>query len=173
MCPLICLKKYMELLPDETKEDTLFPKWLKSSKLFSSQQVLGKDKLANLMTEMSELAHLSKKYTNHCLRVTGINLLHESGMTNAAIANVTGHKNANSVQRYIRSNTVNLTRANDIFAAACKGTSTKRKYEDNEMEVTSKMEISQYMQVEANMDEGKCEKLIKLNGTFENCTFHF
>ena len=62
-------------------------------------------------------------------------------MTNAAIANVTGNKNANSVQRYIRSNTVNLTRANDIFAAACKGTNTKRK--NNEMEVTSTMEISQ------------------------------
>lgn len=58
MCPLRRLKEYMELLPDETKMDTLFPKWLKSSKLFSSQQVLGKDKLANLMAEISEAVHL-------------------------------------------------------------------------------------------------------------------
>ena len=170
MCPLRRLKKYMELLPYETKMDTLFPKCLKASKLFSSQQVLGKDKLANLMAEMSELVPLRKRYTNHCLRVTGINLLHESGMTNAAIANITGHKNSNSVQRYIRSNAMNLSRANDVLAAACK---ERPKRKNNDMEVTDKMEFSQYMQVERSVNTEKCEKLIKLKGTFENCTFHF
>ena len=59
--------------------------------------VLGKDKLGSLMKALSEKAKLSKQYTNHCIRITGDNVLHESGLSNEEISMITGHKNTLSL----------------------------------------------------------------------------
>jgi hypothetical protein len=49
---------------------------------FSQQQVLGKDTLSKLMSNLTKILNLSEKYTNNCIRVTAINVMQESGMTN-------------------------------------------------------------------------------------------
>jgi len=86
---------------------------------FSKQQVVGKDTLGKLMSNLSKLLNLSEKYTNHCIRVTAINIMHEAGMSNDEISFNTGHKNSSSVQRYLRKNHKNLIKACDALSV-CK-----------------------------------------------------
>lgn len=114
MCPVKRLKEYLGKLPN-TKDNCLFP-GVKKDGSFSSNTVLGKDKLGNFIKNLSKAVGLDTLYTNHCLRVTGINMMHEAGMTPEEIASVTGHKDNGSVQRYLRRNNRKLIRASDILA---------------------------------------------------------
>ena len=54
------------------------------------------------MTHISESANLSGKYTNHCARATCITVLSESGFEARQIVTVSGHRNEQSVQNYVR-----------------------------------------------------------------------
>lgn len=102
-CPVRCFELYMSKLSPNNEE--LFQKPLsKPSKdqWFCSNRTLGKNYIGNLMSILSENLQLSKRYTNHCVRVTNVSVLRESGYTNEQIASVTGHKNPNSVQRYAK-----------------------------------------------------------------------
>jgi integrase len=114
-CPLSKYKTYLDLLPANTKENTLFP--LISKKGFvSSVAVVGKDKLGNLMKRLSERCGLSRKYTNHCIRVAGINVLHKSGFNDKEISTITGHKNTASVQRYVRTSDETIEKASEVLS---------------------------------------------------------
>ena len=99
-CPVECFTMYLDLLPEYTLENTLFPKCTKNS--FSSLAVLGKDSLGNFMKTVSRNANLENMYTNHCIRVSVVTILQEKGIPNEEIAKVTGHKNPMSVHRYSR-----------------------------------------------------------------------
>jgi len=102
-CPVECYLVYMDKLPSENP--SLFPKPLaKASERawFCSKKVLGKNLLGNLLADISQEFGLSKKYTNHCVRVTTVQVLKEQGYKNEDIALVTGHKNPNSVQHYVK-----------------------------------------------------------------------
>jgi len=125
-CPIKRLKNYLSLLPDTVKDNTLFPKCLKDGK-FSSSSVIGKNYLAQLMSNLSECLHLSKKYTNHCIRVTAINMMHESGLSHEEISFSTGHKHAGSVQRYLRKNDKGLEKAFDALSGTTTSTSSTSK----------------------------------------------
>ena len=115
-CPVKRLHQYLNALPEQTKENTLFPKYNDKQKRFSSLQVLGKDKLGNVMADLSNESCLSRRYTNHSIRVTGINFMHDSGMSNEEISSITGHKNPKSVQHYIRKNEQKIMHASDVLS---------------------------------------------------------
>lgn len=118
-CPVKSLKFYLNHLPSQTKEDTLFPLVTKTGKI-SQSALIGKNTLGDLMKKLSNTLTLSKMYYNHCLRVTGINVMHESGMSHEAIATITGHKSTASVQRYIRTSDNQLKTASRCLSdAAC------------------------------------------------------
>lgn len=123
-CPVATLKKYLDLLP-ETKNNALFP-GIKKDGTFSTLVVLGKDNLGNFMSQVSEKVKLSKRYTNHCLRVTGINKMHDSGLSVEEIASVTGHKHSGSVQRYIRRDARKQIKASDILSGSMEKTSDEQ-----------------------------------------------
>ena len=81
LSPFACLN----ILPGITKDNTYFLSSQTTGKISK-----GKDSLGDLMKKLSANLILSKKYVNHCVRVTGINVLHENGMSNEDIAIVTG-----------------------------------------------------------------------------------
>ena len=60
---------------------------------------LGKNKLGNMMSELSRAAALSKNYTNHCITATAISALDRSGYEARHIMTVSGHRN----EAYIKS----------------------------------------------------------------------
>ena len=55
-----------------------------------------------MMSNISKSAHLSKNYTNHCVRATCISVLSESGFEARHIFTISGHKNEQRVQNYVR-----------------------------------------------------------------------
>ena len=52
------------------------------------------------MKELSELAQLSKTYTNHFLRATAITLLDQNGFEARHIMFISGHKSEGSIRSY-------------------------------------------------------------------------
>ena len=58
--------------------------------------------LSGMMVRLSEAAHLSKAYTNHCLRVTSVTLMKKAGLEDRKIMAESGHKCITSLQAYDR-----------------------------------------------------------------------
>lgn len=104
LCPVESFEKYFKLLPKESQ--TLFPKpkvhISPKEEWYCSNASIGKHTFDSLMPRLSSEAKLSKRYTNHCIRVTAITVLKENGKSNEEIAQFSGHKNHQSVQRYCR-----------------------------------------------------------------------
>lgn len=100
-CPYKAVESYLTKIAG-CKTDTLFPKPCKTpgSKWYQERQVLGKDKLGNMMARISNLAGLSKRYTNHCLRPTYITQLKDAGFSNEEVCVLTGHKDERTVKKY-------------------------------------------------------------------------
>jgi len=100
-CPVVALEQYLGKIP-ETFAD-LFPKPLTNPRdsniWYCGHQAVGKNYLSELLPRLSNELQLSKRYTNHCVRVTTVSVMKEQGFANEDIASVTGHKNSNSVQR--------------------------------------------------------------------------
>lgn len=182
-CPVECFTMYLNLLPENTFENTLFPKCTKNS--FSSMALLGKDSLGNFMKTVSKNANLKNIYTNHCIRVSVVTILQEKGIPNEEIAKVTGHKNPMSVHRYSRhrkddklqliSDHLNSEKSNS-------GTSKKKTYEIAIENRTSNEsmgnEVYEYTCANINQNfhesvtkENVEPKFIFSNCTFNNCTF--
>ena len=87
-------------------KNVLFPKPLKPKRdddeWYSRTEVLGKHTLFDGMKIISDLANLSKKYTNHCIRASVVTTLSESGFSASEIQSVTGQKRAETVERYTK-----------------------------------------------------------------------
>ena len=170
-CPVSILKRYLSKLPEKTKDNTLFPS-LKKDGTFSEMTVLGKETLGNLMSNLSKKVNLSQKYTNHCVRVTGINLMYESGMCETEIAAITGHKDTRSIQRYFRKNEKNAIRASNVLA----GQNEPKSVVGKKIKITSN-ESKEVWEVESENQNEMVErsnlKTVALSGTFNNCTFSF
>ena len=111
-CPVASFKKFVSLLNPE--EEALFTKPLKNwrtSTAWYSKQKLGANSVGTMMKLISTEAKLSKMYTNHCLRATTATILAQSGVQDRDIANVTGHKNPQSLQHYINNPSIEKKRA--------------------------------------------------------------
>jgi hypothetical protein len=63
---------------------------------------IGANTMAAFMSKISEYLHLSQKYTNHCLRATGITVLGRKHFQDSEIASFSGHKSHESLAIYKR-----------------------------------------------------------------------
>ena len=63
---------------------------------------MGVNRIGSLMKTISKAARLSKEYTGHCIRSSVVTNLFNKGIAIDEIACVTGHKESNSVKRYLR-----------------------------------------------------------------------
>ena len=93
---------YISKLPP-TREEL----WLKPKKkvgfeddLWYEKTVVGQHMLDNFMKKISEIAGLSKSYTNHCIRSTVISNLDMFGFEARHITAVSGHKSENTIRSY-------------------------------------------------------------------------
>ena len=101
-CPVQAIQLYLSKLPHNS--NVLFPKpkikfqddW------YSEKEVLGKHTLFDGMKKISELANLSKIYTNHCIRASVVTTLSEQGFTPSEIQTVTGQKSIETIERYTK-----------------------------------------------------------------------
>ena len=98
LCPVETFKRYMDLLHPQNK--AFFQKPNKTKTAFT-KEVLGKNTLGEMMKVISTVANLSKTYTNHQIRKTTATGMRRSGFTLEQIANVTKHKNLDSLKHYV------------------------------------------------------------------------
>ena len=61
---------------------------------------VGKNSIASFMKVISDKAGLSRKYTNHCLRVTAISVLRRNGIDDSDIRSVSMHKTTDGIRPY-------------------------------------------------------------------------
>ena len=102
-CVVKCFEMYLEKIPEGNSY--LFPmprKSFSNQEWYCDKKNVGKNGLSVMMKNISKDANLSYIYTNHCIRVTTISNLSRQGYSAEEISSVSGHKNASSVQRYVR-----------------------------------------------------------------------
>ena len=98
------LKKYLSKLnPDN---EALFQKPLskyhKDGAVWYGKTPIGVNQLYEFMPRLSAEAGLSKRYTNHCIRAMVATNLCDAGVSNIGIMSVTGHRNVQSLNTYIK-----------------------------------------------------------------------
>ena len=105
-CPVLAVKTYLSKRNKQCQALWQKSKNHKALKFSYAEDVwycnatLGKHKLENLLSEMSKKAGLDTIYTSHCLRATSVRILKASGLENARVKSVTGHKSDLAVESY-------------------------------------------------------------------------
>ena len=103
-CPVKAFEKYLSKLNPEN--DAFFQKPLvkfhKDAPTWYSKIPVGINQLYNFMPRLSAEAGLSKRYTNHCIRAMVASTLSDAGVSNLGIMSVTGHRNVQSLNSYIK-----------------------------------------------------------------------
>jgi len=170
-CPVAAFEMYMEIISKNCNHEHLFPKpctnmskGLSQKRWYTKKQTVGKNTVDNLMSTLSETLDLSKRYTNHSLRVTHITVLKENGFTNAEIAANTGHKNPESVDKY------NRKRRDDDFAsmsAALSCETSRNAVVIKRVGKTGKVTIR-----EQEENQGSVHVNVQFSGNFQNCHFY-
>ena len=102
LCPVKAFQRCMyNLHPDNNNL------WQKPKKFFPVYRLpwynnvkVGHNTHEKFMSNLSENAKLSKRYTNHCLRVTRITSLTRDHFTLKQIMSITGHKSVESLAVY-------------------------------------------------------------------------
>ena len=105
LCPVRAFENYTNNL--NKKCESL---WQRPAKKFPTTEgkawydnvVVGHNTHDKFMTKLSEDCNLSKKYTNHCIRVTGITSLKRGNFSDKQVMAITGHKSIDSLAIYQR-----------------------------------------------------------------------
>lgn len=95
-----CIWLFQQVRPNAKPGDTV---WYKN-------EPLGVNSIAGMMSNISDAAKLSARYTNHCVRATTINVLLRDGVDGHNIIARTGHKSVESIQPYIGHTTADQKR---------------------------------------------------------------
>ena len=105
LCPIRSYENYLGHLFEkcpflwQTPNDGAFQK---GNTIWYKNKRVGENTIGQFMTELCKHVPTSKKYTNHCLRVTGTTNLTRCNFTDKQIMSVTGHKSLQSLSLYQR-----------------------------------------------------------------------
>ncbi|CAC5369743.1 unnamed protein product [Mytilus coruscus] len=104
LCPVKSYEKLLSKLHPENKRVWQRPRdtFCDNDSVWYTKQGLGKDSISSFMTKLSKACCLSKIYTNHSIRATGITALFKNKFADSLIMAVTGHKSVNSLAVYHR-----------------------------------------------------------------------
>ena len=103
LCPVSSFKMYLDLL---NPANTAFFQHPNKRKDRFTREVIGKNSLGSLIKDISDKAQLSRVYTNHQIRKTTATGMHQSRFSLQEIANVTKHKNLDSLKHYVSGSTM-------------------------------------------------------------------
>lgn len=103
-CPVKSFLKYLSKRHSQCESLFQRPKdsFNEDDETWYEKRPLGKNKLGNMMSELSRAAALSKNYTKHCIRATAISALDMAGYEARHITTVSGHRNEASIKSYSR-----------------------------------------------------------------------
>ena len=115
MCPVRSYRKYMEHLNPENKFLWQKPLENKKGNVWYGLQYYGKNTLGKFMGEVSLHCNLSRHYTNHSIRVTGITVLTRMKFSPSEIMSVSGHKSVQSLTNYQRTKPKQKIQMGDVL----------------------------------------------------------
>ena len=121
------------------------------------------------MANISSDLKLSRRYTNHCIRVTTVTVLKENGYSNSDICKYTGHKNPSSVDGYSRK------RRDEDFAEMSSALQQGCSSSHVSIQKVSKKSRISIITTEGKNCEGETSNSvinINFNGTFNNCQIY-
>lgn len=102
-CPIKLYEIYISKLND--KCDRLWQRakdsYLPNESTWFQNRPIGKSTIAKFMNNICHICDIGKKYTNHCLRVSAINIL-KSNFSDKNIMAISGHKSLASLSIYER-----------------------------------------------------------------------
>lgn len=121
-----------------------------------------------MMKTISLGASLSSVYTNHCVRVTVVTNLKESGFSNDDIAGITGHKSTESVRRYIRKRKdQDKQKISDVLQNQLKRSNTPHR---KQIKISDESKNVNCIGKEMTLND--FQGRLELSGTFHNCIFN-
>lgn len=105
ICPLRIVEMYISKLCVQCDRFWQYSKnsFLNNDKVWYQNRPIGIHGLEKFMVQISTFCSLSKRYTNHCIRVTNISILCEV-FTENEVAHVSRHKSAHALGIYKRLN---------------------------------------------------------------------
>lgn len=157
------LRLYIAKLNPSCTSFFQYPKrqgWDISDEVWFENRPLGVNKLGDMMSEISQEARLSRRYTNHSLRVTAITLWSEAGISNRHIMAISGHRNELSLRPYnARPSPLKLQQCSNVLSTALRGKETNEPLVDSS---SSEDHQNQELSVPSNFSS--------FPGLFTSCT---
>jgi hypothetical protein len=103
-CPVALFELYISKL--HPMNDFLWQKakntYNETDTFWYTNKRIGLNTISNFMQQISQYLHLSKNYTNHCLRATGITILGRHNFQDTEIAAFSGHTSISALSIYKR-----------------------------------------------------------------------
>ena len=99
-CPVRTFVKFLKRLNPNCPYLFQKPRIRPEDGVYYHNVVVGQNKLGHMMSDISERAGLSVRYTNHSLRATTLHILDRAQIPSRHIMTVTGHKSENSLKTY-------------------------------------------------------------------------
>ena len=117
-CFVHIFKKYNSLCPLNRPHDAFYLTPLKNRKSHSwfSCVPVGRNKLSNVVSTMSEVAGIGGYKTNHSLRATAAKRLYYSGIDEQLVMEKTGHSSIEGVCSYKRTSSKQQEAVSDILS---------------------------------------------------------
>jgi len=156
-CPVSCLKEYFSRIPPNC--DLLFPipikKFLHKKFWYCLNRSLGVNTIGSFMKNISKNAKLDAMYTNHCVRVTVVSTLKDNGLPCNDIAAVTGHKNIQSVEKYVRRKSdIQKRSVSQMLSCGMDSSHSKNQNDNNSMSdstlIHTRISRTQFEQIQMN-----------------------
>lgn len=99
-CPVRSFVKFVKRLSPNCPFLFQKPRNRPENGVYYHNVVVGQNKLGSMMSEISDRAKLSIRYTNHSLRATTVHILDKAQVPSRHIMTITGHKSENSLKTY-------------------------------------------------------------------------
>lgn len=175
-CPVRCIKKYLEKRNPQCPALWQKPRISMDTSLedvWYCNVPLGKNMLDNRLAIMCKKAGLSTHYTSHCIRATAVTILKASGLENARVKSVTGHKSDSDIESYHQRPTFEQQVNSSSIVSSFVDPRSDNALERQALRPTQSNEDHEVRQINSTLNSNTSTTTVPnfSSGSFVNCSF--